>query len=163
MSSPGQKVSDTLLGKGGGQSLTVPERMKRLGQGRNDAHLQMCMVVKVKSKEQYCIGTLHVRSMNQGKLDIVKQDMARLNINILQINKLKWIRMGHFNSDDHYICYCGQEATRRNGVALIVNKSQVQPYKCQNDHFQGTSLNSTVIQVYVPTTNAKQAKVDQFY
>ena len=71
--------------------------------------------------------------------------------------------MGHFNSDDHYMCYCGQEAIRRNGVALIVNKSQVQPYKCQNDHFQGKSFNSTVIQVYAPTTNAEQAKVDQFY
>ena len=114
-------------------------------------------------KEQYCIGTWNVRSMNQGKLEVVKQEMARVNIDILGISELKWTGMGEFNSDDHYICYCGQEYLRRNGVALIVNKSQVQPYKCQNDHFQGKSLNSTVIQVYVPTTNAKQAKVDQFY
>ena len=112
MSSPGQKVSTMVLEKSGGQSLTVPERMKWPGQSRSDAHVQMCLVVKLKSKEQYCIGTWNVRSINQGKLDKVKQDMARLNINILQINKLKWIGMGHFNSDDQYICYCGQESIR---------------------------------------------------
>ena len=73
-------------------------------------------------KEQYCIGTWNVRSMNQGKLEVVKQEMARVNINILRIIKLKWTRMGEFNSDDHYIYYCGQESLRRNGVAIIVNK-----------------------------------------
>ena len=73
-------------------------------------------------KEQYCIGTWNVRSMNQGKLDVVKQEMARVNINILGISKLRWTRMGKFNSDDHYIYYCGQESLRRNGVALTVNK-----------------------------------------
>ena len=72
-------------------------------------------------KEQYCTGTWNVRSMNQGKLEVVKQ-MARVNIDILEISELKWIRMGEFNSDDHYIYYCGQESFRRNGVALIVNK-----------------------------------------
>ena len=73
-------------------------------------------------KEQHCIGTWNVRSMNQGKLAVVKQEMARVNIDILGISELKWTRMGEFNSDDHYICYCGQESLRRNGVALIVNR-----------------------------------------
>ena len=73
-------------------------------------------------KEQYCIGTWNIRAMNQGKLEVVKQEMARANIDILGISKLKWNGMGEFNSDDHYIYYCGQESLRRNGVALIVNK-----------------------------------------
>ena len=74
-------------------------------------------------KEQYCIGTWYVRSTNQGKLEVVKQEMARVNSNILGINELKWTGMGKFISDDHYIYYCGQESLRRNGVALLVNKS----------------------------------------
>ena len=74
-------------------------------------------------KEQYCIGTWNVRSMNQGKLEMVKQEMARVNIDILGIGELKWTGMGKFNSDDYYIYYCGQESLRRNGVAIIVNKS----------------------------------------
>ena len=73
-------------------------------------------------KEQYCIGTWNVRSVNQGKLEVVKQEMARVNINILGISELKWIGMGEFNSDDHYIYYCGQESLRKNGVVLIVNE-----------------------------------------
>ena len=73
-------------------------------------------------KEQYYIGTWDVRSMNQGKLDVVKQEMARVNIDILGINDLRWTGMGEFNSDDHCIYYCGEESLRRNGVALIVNK-----------------------------------------
>ena len=73
-------------------------------------------------KEQYCTGTWNIRSMNQGKLDVVKQEMARVNIDILEISELKWIGMGKFNSDDHYIYYCGQESLRRNGVAIIDNK-----------------------------------------
>ena len=73
-------------------------------------------------KEQYCIGTWNVRSMNQGKSEVVKQEMARVNVDILGISELRWTRMGEFNSDDHYIYYCGQESLRRNGVALIVNK-----------------------------------------
>ena len=73
-------------------------------------------------KEKYCIGTWNVRSMNQGKLEVVKQEMARVNVNILRISELKWTGMGKFNSDDHYIYYCGQESLRRNGVALMVNK-----------------------------------------
>ena len=74
------------------------------------------------SKEQYCIGTWNVRSMNQGKLEVVKHEMARVNVNILGISKLKWTGMGEFNSDDHYIYYCGQESLRKNGVAIMVNK-----------------------------------------
>ena len=73
-------------------------------------------------KEQYCIGTWNVRSMNQGKLEVVKQDMVRVNIDILGISEVKWTGMGKFNSDDHYIYYCGQESLRRNGVGIIVNK-----------------------------------------
>ena len=73
-------------------------------------------------KEQYCIGTWNVRSMNQGKLEVVKQEMARVNVYILGINELKWTGTGEFNSDDHYIYYCGQESLRRNGVAIMVNK-----------------------------------------
>ena len=73
-------------------------------------------------KKQYCIGTWNVSSMNQGKLEVVKQEMARVNINILELNELKWTGTGKLNSHDHYIYYCGQESLRRNGVALIVNK-----------------------------------------
>ena len=73
-------------------------------------------------KEQYCIGTWNVRSMNQGKLEVVKQEMARVNVKILEISELKWAGMGEFNSDDHYIYHCGQESLRRNGGAIMVNK-----------------------------------------
>ena len=73
-------------------------------------------------KEQYCIGTWNVRSMNQGKLEVVRQEMARVNINSLGTSELKWTGMDEFNSDDHYIYYCGQESLRRNGVAILVNK-----------------------------------------
>ena len=73
-------------------------------------------------KEKYCIGTWDVRSMNQDKLKVVKQEMARVNIDILGISKLKWTGMGDFNSDDHYIYYCGQESLRRNGITIMVNK-----------------------------------------
>ena len=85
-------------------------------------------------KNKYCIGTWIVRFMNQGKLEGVKQEMAKVNMDILGISELKWTRIGEFNSDSHYIYYCGQESHRRNGAALIVNKSQkcstwVQPQK----------------------------------
>ena len=79
-------------------------------------------------KEQYCIGTWNVRSMNQCKLEVVKQDMARVNVDILGISELKWTGMGEFNSDDHYIYYCGQESLRRNGVAIMVNKKSEMQY-----------------------------------
>ena len=90
-------------------------------------------------KEQYCIGTWNVRSMNQGKLEVVKQEMARVNVNILGISELKCTGMGEFNSDDHYIYYCGQESLRTNGVAIMVNKKSLkcstwmQSQKQQND------------------------------
>ena len=73
-------------------------------------------------KKQYCIGNWNVRSMNQGKLEVVKQEMERVNVDILDNSKLKWTGMGDFNSDDHYIYYCGKETVRRNGVAIMVNK-----------------------------------------
>ena len=80
------------------------------------------MEVKSNAVEQYCIGTWNVRSMNQGKLKVVKQDMARVNIDVFGISELKYAGMGKFNSDDHYIYDCGQESLRRNEVAIIVNK-----------------------------------------
>ena len=99
------------------------EGMKSLNQTRNDAHLWMCLVVKVQCcKEQYCIRTWNARSMNQGKLEVVKQEIAREHIDTLGINELKWARMGKFNSVGHYIYCCGQESLRRNGLALIVDK-----------------------------------------
>ena len=109
--------------------------------------------------------------MNQGKLEVVKQEMARVNVDILGISKLKWTRMGEFNSDDHYIYYCGQESLRRNGVAIMVNKRvrhAVLGCNLKNDrmisvHFQGKALNITIIQVYAPTSNAEVAEVEQFY
>ena len=79
-------------------------------------------------KEQCCIGTWTVRSMNQGKLEVVKQEMARVKVDILGISELKWTGMGEFNSNDHYIYYCGQESLRRNGVALVVNKESEMQY-----------------------------------
>ena len=105
--------------------------------------------------------------MTQGKLEVVKQEMARVNIDILGISELKWTGMGEFNSDDHYIYYCGQECLRRNGVTLIVNKSPkcstwVQSQKRQND-LQGKPFSITVIQVYALTSNAKGAEVEWFY
>ena len=73
-------------------------------------------------KEKYCIGVWNVRSMNQGKLEVVRQEVARMNIDILEIGELKWAGMGKFKSNEHYIYYCGQESLRRNGIAFIVNK-----------------------------------------
>ena len=104
-------------------------------------------------KEQYCIGTWNVRSMNQGKLEVVKQEMARVNVNILGISELQWTGMGEFNSDDHYIYYCGQESLRRNGVAIMVNKRDrnvILGCNLKNDrmisvHFQGKPFNIMVI------------------
>ena len=104
-------------------------------------------------KEQYYVGTWIVRSVNQGKLDVVQQEMARLNIDISGISELKWAGMSRFNSDDHYIYYCGQESFRRNEVAFIVNKrvqNTVLQCNFKNDRmisvcFQGNPFNSTVI------------------
>ena len=113
-------------------------------------------------KEQYCIVTWNVRSTNQGKLEVVKQEMARVKTDILGISELKWTGMGEFNSDDHYICYCGQESLKRNGVAIMVNKrvrNAILGCSLKNDRmisvlFQGKPFNITVIQVYAPTSYA---------
>ena len=116
-------------------------------------------------KEQYCIGTWNVRSMNQGKLEVIKQEVARVNVIILGISELKWTGMGEFNSDDHYIYYYGQESIRINGV-FIVNKSlkcYLKDDRMISVHFQGKPLNITVIHVYAPNTNAKEAEVEWFY
>ena len=105
----------------------TPERMK--GQSQNKQKKYPVVDVtgdrsKVQCcKEQYCIGTWNVRSMNQGKLEVVKQEMARVNVDILGSSELRWTGMGKFNSDDHYIYYCGQESLRRNGVAIMVKKT----------------------------------------
>ena len=132
------------------------------------------------SKEQYCIGTWNVRSVNQGKLEVVKQEMARVSVDVLGISELRWTGMGEFNSDDHYIYYCGQESHRRNGVAIIVNKrvwNAVLGCNLKNDRmisvsFQGKSFNLTVmrlnphvfnLQVYAPTSNAEKAEIERFY
>ena len=122
-------------------------------------------------KEQYCIGTWNVRPMSQGKLKLVKLVMARVNINILGIHELKWMRMGEFYSDNHYIYYCGQESLRRNGVALIVNKrvwNAILWCSLKNDrmisvHFQGKPFSITVIQVYALSSNAEEAEIEWFY
>ena len=119
-------------------------------------------------KKQYCIGTWNVRSMNQGKLEVVKQEMARVNIDILGISELKWTRVGEFNSDNHYIYYCVQESLRQNAIAIMVNKrvrNAALGYNLKNDRmgsvcFQGKPFNITVIQVYAPTNNTE---VEQFY
>ena len=105
----------------------------------------------------------NVRSKNQGKLEVVKQEMARVNVDILGIRELKWTGMGEFNSDDHHIYYCRQESLRRNGVAIMVNKrvrNAVLGCNLKNNrmisvHFQGKPFNITVIQVYAPTSNAE--------
>ena len=109
--------------------------------------------------------------MNQGKLEVVKQEMARMNVDILGISELKWTGMGEFNSDDHYIYYSGQESLRRNGVAIMVKKrvqNAVLGCNLKNDRmisvrFQGKPFNITVIQVYAPTSNAEEAEVEWFY
>ena len=102
----------------------APEGMKRLSQWGNNTQVWRCLVVEVKSDaERIWLGTSwHVRFMNQGKLEVVKEEMAIVNIDILGISELKWTGMGEFYSDDHYLYYCGQESLRRNGVAIIANK-----------------------------------------
>ena len=109
--------------------------------------------------------------MNQGKLEVVKQEMARVNTGILGISELKWMGMGEFNSDDHYIYYCGQESLRRNGADIMVNKrvqNGVLGYNLKNNRmisvrFQGKPFNITVIQVYAPITKTKEVEVEWFY
>ena len=109
--------------------------------------------------------------MNQGKLEVVKQEMARQNVDILGISELKWTGTGEFNSDDHYVYSCGQESLRRNGVAIIVNKrvrNAVLECDLKNDRmisvcFQGKPFNIMVIQAYAPTSNTEEAEVEWFY
>ena len=109
--------------------------------------------------------------MNQSKLEVVKQEMERVKVDILGISELKWTGMGEFNSDDHYIYYCGQESLRRNGVAITVNKrvrNAVLGCNLKNDRmisvcFQGKPFSITVIQVYAPTSNTEEAEVEWFY
>ena len=149
MNSPGRQLPNKLLEISGERTLEKNEEMEPkqkqypvvdvTGDG---SKVQCC-------KEQYCIGTWNVRSMNQGKLEVVKQEMARVNVDILGISKLKWTGMGEFNSDDDYIYNCRQESFRRNGVAIIVNKrvrNAVLGCNLKNDRmisvrFQGKPLN----------------------
>ena len=117
-------------------------------------------------QERYHIGTWNVRSMNQGKLEVVKQEMARVNIDILGIRKLKWTGVGEFDSDDHFVYYCGKESLRRNGVAIMVNKrvqNAVLGYYFKRDRmisvcFQGKPFNIMVIQVYAQPVMLKKLK-----
>ena len=136
---------------------------------------QQCPVVDVTGerskvlccKEQYCT-TWNDRSMNQGKLEVVKQEMARVNVDILGISELRWTGISEFNSAN---CHCGQESLRRNGVAIIVNKTvqnAILGYNLKNDRmitvrFQGKPFNIMVIQVYALTSNAEEAEVEWFY
>ena len=125
INSPGQEVSNVLLGKSRGQLLSS-RKNKTVGSKQ-----EWCSVVAVSGsgskvqcyKDQYCIVNWNVRSMSQFTLDVIKQEMARVNINILEVSELKWTGMGEFNENDDYIYYCGQELLRRNGVALIINKT----------------------------------------
>ena len=118
-------------------------------------------------KEQYSIGTWNVRSMNQNKLEVVKQEMARVNIDLLGISGLKWTGMGEINSDDHYIHDCGQESLRRNGVAIIINKrvrNAVLECSLKNDRmiticFQGKPFNITVIHICASTLMPKKLNI----
>ena len=119
-------------------------------------------------KERYCIGTWNVRFMKQGKLKVVKQEVARVNVDILGISELKWTRMGEFNSDDHYIYYCGQKSLRRNGVALTVNKRvqnavlgcSLKKHRMISVHFQGKPFSITAIQVCALTSNTEKLKLN---
>ena len=109
--------------------------------------------------------------MNQGKLEVVKQEMARVNVDILGISELKWTGMGEFDSDDHYIYYCGQESLRINGVAIIINKRvrnavpgcNLKDERMISVRFQGKPFNIMVTQVYALTSNAEEAEVECFY
>ena len=109
--------------------------------------------------------------MNQGKLEVVKQEMTRVNIDILGIRELKQTRMGEFNSDDHYIYYCGQESLRRNGVVIVISKRvrnavlgcNLKNNRMVSARFQGKPFNITVIQVYAPTSNTEEAEVEWFF
>ena len=151
----------------------TPERKNE----ETEPKLKQCPVVDVTGdgsnvwccKEHYCIGTWNVRSMNQGKLEVAKQEMSRLNINILGISELKWTGMGEFNSDDHYIYYCGQESLRRNELTLTVNKSPKCSTWIQSQKWQMiSSFPRQTIQYHsnpslCPTSNTEEAEIEWFY
>ena len=170
MNSLGWAPTNMLLERSGE---IAPDGIKRLSQSGNNAQVWMSGgEIKVQCyKEQYCIGMYNVRFMNQSKPEVVKQEMTSMNVDILGIGELKWTGMGEFNSDDHYIYYCGQEYLRRNGVAIIVNKrvrNAVLGCNLTNNrmisvHFQSKPFNITAIQVYAPTSNAEEAEVEWFY
>ena len=125
MSLPGRKVSSVLLGKSGGQSLIAPQGAEQRGQSGDGAPLCVCLAVKAQSdgcKERCCIRAWNVVSVSQGKLDVVKQETARLISDTLGMGELKWMGMGKFNSDDHGVYCHGQESPRINGIALIANQ-----------------------------------------
>ena len=114
------------------EGMEPKQKQHRVANGAGDRSKFGCY------KEQYCIGTWNIRSMNQGKLEVIKKEMTRVNTDILEISELRWTGIGEFNSDDLYIYYCGQESFRRNGVAIIINKSLkcstwMQSQKRQND------------------------------
>ena len=119
-------------------------------------------------KEQHCIGTWNVKSMNQGKLEVVKQEMGRVNVDILGISELRWTGMGEFNSDGHYIYYCGKESLRRNAVAIMVNKRDqnavlgcsLKSNRMISVHFQGKPFNVMVIQAYALRVTPKKLKLN---
>ena len=148
---PGWKVSSMLLGKSGGQ-FTNSSRKNEVAGPKWKLHSVVDMSggksVVQSWKEQYCRGTWNIRFTNQGKLDMIEQEIARVNINILGISELKCMGMGEFNSDDHYVYYCGQEFLRKNGVALIDNRriqNAVLGWNLKNDrmssaHFQVNSI-----------------------
>ena len=153
----------------------TPKRIKGWSQSKNTTS---CVVDvtgdrnKVQCyKEWYCIGTWNVMSMNQGKLEVVKEEIARMNVDILGIRDLKWTGMCEFNSDDHYIYYCEQDFLRRNGAAIIVNKrvwNAIHGCNLKKDRmisvlFQDKPFNIMVIQVYASTSNAEEAEVELFY
>ncbi|MES9378588.1 hypothetical protein ABER35_12260 [Cutibacterium acnes] len=163
------RILREVLPRSVGAQYATGERMKGWSQSKNysvvdvtgdRSKVQCC-------KEQYCIGTWNVRSMNQGKLEVVKQEMERMNVDILGISELKWTGTGEFNSDDPYIYYRRQESLRRNGVAIIVNRrfqNGVLGCNLKNDrmisvHFQGKPFNIRVIQEYAATSNAEEANL----
>ena len=163
MNSPGRQVPNMLLEISGE---ITPERMKRWSQSKNNTQLWMGLVIEARSDAVRAIlhRNLECQVMNQGKLEVVKQEMARVNVDILGISELRWTGMGEFNSDDHYIYY--KNPLEEMGVAIIVNnrvQNAVLGCSLKNNrmisvHFQGKPFNITGIQVYAPTSNAEEAE-----
>ena len=163
MNSPGRQVPNMLLEISGE---ITPERMKRWSQSKNNTQLWMGLVIEARSDAVRAIlhRNLECQVMNQGKLEVVKQEMARVNVDILGISELRWTGMGEFNSDDHYIYY--KNPLEEMGVAIIVNnrvQNAVLGCSLKNNrmisvHFQGKPFNITVIQAYAPTSNAEEAE-----